>query len=80
MKLTNNRGGRAPVGLLFSVNEVSSSGNGLHLNELLAKAAVFICMDFAKLSVLCLLKCVLRFYFEFNGWNETFLHATIKRT
>lgn len=37
MKLPNNRGGRAPTGLLFSVNEVSSSGNGFYLNKLLAK-------------------------------------------
>lgn len=81
MKLPNNTGGRAPAELLLLLNEVSSSGNGLHLNELLAKSCYFLSvMDFAKLLVLCLLKCVLRFYFEFHGWSEMFLHATTKRT
>ena len=37
MKLTNNEENRAPTGYLLLPNEAPSTGNGLHLIELLAK-------------------------------------------
>ena len=57
MKLPNNEGDRAPTGCLLLPNEASSTRNGLHLTEVLAKEVSWkspnnsgYCQDYRVLS------------------------------